>query len=346
MEQPGSDAPPRYTIRMINAYVHRHAAHCESGVVRALLEQAGLPLSEAMVFGLSRSLVFVHLPFIKIGGQPLTSYRMPPKWVIRGIQKSLAIQFTKKTFRDAQKGMEYLDARLAEGKIAGVQTSVFWLPYFPDEMRFHFNAHNLIAYGKDGDEYLIGDPVFAATVRCDSASLLKARFIKGMLSPNGFVYHLDETVGAIDITEKIRPALKSAARMMTGSPLPFVGVRGIHFLARRIRKLAREQPKHARLFLGNIIRMQEEIGTGGAGFRFLYASFLQESAALLNEPFLRQASSEMTVIGDEWRAFALLVARFIKNQEAGTAAIGAIAAKLDDIAHMEKNLFDEIKSFA
>ena len=33
--------------------------------------------------------------------------------------------------------------------------------------------------------------------------------------------------------------------------------------------------------LGQVIRMLEEIGTGGAGFRFIYAAFLQESAGIL-----------------------------------------------------------------
>jgi len=330
---------------VINPYVHRQAAHCESGVVRALLDHAGLPLSEPMVFGLSRSLTFVHLPLIKIGGLPLTSYRMPPKSVIKGIAKTLSIRFITKKFRDPSQGMDHLDALLEAGKIVGVQTSVFWLPYFPDEMRFHFNAHNLIVYGREGNYYLIGDPVFDMPSRCDAASLRKARFIKGMLAPKGFLYFPDRLPAESDVTKLIRPALKATARMMTKSPLPFTGAKGIGFLARRIEKLARQDARYARLFLGNIIRMQEEIGTGGAGFRFLYASFLQESAALLNEPFLHEASAKMTDIGDEWREFALLIARFIRNHRVA-ASIEEIAAKLAAIAQMEQAFFAEIGSFA
>jgi hypothetical protein len=332
-------------MSVINPYVHRQAAHCESGVVRALLEHAGLAISEPMVFGLSRSLIFVHLPLMKIGGQPLTSYRMPPKSVIKGIGRYLAARFVTKKFRHPRQGMDELNALLAAGKIVGVQTSVFWLPYFPDEMRFHFNAHNLIVYGRDGDDYLVGDPVFAEASRCDSKSLMKARFIKGMLAPKGFLYFLNQPPQNIDLSKQIRPALKTTARLMTKSPVPFAGAKGIAFLARRIEKLARQDGEYARLFLGNIIRMQEEIGTGGAGFRFLYASFLQESATLLDEPFLRQASEKMTDIGDEWREFALLVARFIRNHRM-TVGIDEIAAKLALIAKMEQKLFAEIGSFA
>ena len=333
-------------MHMINPYIHRQAAHCESGVVRSLLQHAGLPISEPMIFGLSRSLVFVHLPLIKIGGQPLTSYRMPPRSMITTIGKTLGARFITKTFSDPRQGMEYLDAQLAEGRIVGAQTSVFWLPYFPDEMRFHFNAHNLIVYGRDGDDYLVGDPVFAETSRCDVRSLAKARFIKGMLAPKGFLYFLGQLPESTkSLTHHIRPSLKATARLMTKSPFPFVGAKGIAYLARRIGKLTRRDPKQARLFLGNIIRMQEEIGTGGAGFRFLYAAFLQESAGLLDEPFLREAAAKMTSIGDEWRQFALLIARFIKGHRL-PATIEEIAEQLTDIARMEQDFFAEIGRFA
>src|SRR5690625_7152786 len=60
--------------------------------------------------------------------------------------------------------------------------------------------------------------------------------------------------------------------------------------------------------------MQEEIGTGGAGFRFIYASFLQEAAQLLNDPALERASESMTDVGDSWRNFALAVAKECKQQ--------------------------------
>ena len=330
---------------VINPYTHRQGAHCESGVVRALLEHAGLPLSEPMVFGLSRTLNFVHLPLIKIGGLPLTSYRMPPKSVISGIAKALAVRFVTKKFRDPRQGMDHLDALLAAGKIVGVQTSVFWLPYFPDEMRFHFNAHNLIVYGREGDDYLIGDPVFETPNRCDWASLKKARFIKGLVAPRGFLYFLDRPPLILDVAKQIWPALRTTARMMVKSPLPFTGAKGIAFLARRIARLGRQDPQYVRLFLGHIIRMQEEIGTGGAGFRFLYASFLQESAELLNESFLRQASAELTDIGDEWREFAVLVARFIKNHRAAPS-LDDIATKLTAIAQMERMLFTKIGNWA
>jgi len=40
--------------------------------------------------------------------------------------------------------------------------------------------------------------------------------------------------------------------------------------------------------------MQEEIGTGGAGFRFMYASFLQEAGEKIGAAELGEASARLT----------------------------------------------------
>ena len=46
-------------------FEHLHASHCESGVMASLLRHQGLPISEAMTFGLSSALCFAYLPFLR-----------------------------------------------------------------------------------------------------------------------------------------------------------------------------------------------------------------------------------------------------------------------------------------
>jgi hypothetical protein len=71
---------------------------------------------------------------------------------------------------------------------------------------------------------------------------------------------------------------------MLDAPLPIIGVRGIRWLAKAIEKLDTGSGAATKMFIGQVVRMQEEIGTGGGGFRFIYASFLQEAADLLARP--------------------------------------------------------------
>ena len=69
--------------------------------------------------------------------------------------------------------------------------------------------------------------------------------------------------------------------MMLRIPLPIFGIRGIRYLAKRIIKVSKrlDLRKPAGSW-AMIVRMQEEVGTGGAGFRYMYAAFLQEAAEL------------------------------------------------------------------
>lgn len=296
-------------------FAHRQTAHCESGTVAALLRHAGLELSEPMVFGLSGALTFAYLPLLKIGGMPLMAYRLPPGRVIRGVTSRLNIPMRFERFKSASEGMAALDAHLQQGRPVGLQASVFWLPYFPEDMRFHFNAHNLVVYGRREERYLISDPTFEQRVEADYQSLQRARFVKGMLAPRGLLYYPTEVPQLPDLKGAIGKAIRGNVNMMLRTPLPIIGVRGIRFVAGRIRKLSRDRdPAFGKLFIGHMVRMQEEIGTGGAGFRFLYASFLQESAAILDNPGLMDASKLFTDTGDEWRRFALFAAKMLKGR--------------------------------
>ncbi|UUY09128.1 BtrH N-terminal domain-containing protein [Pseudomonas sp. J452] len=326
-------------------FQHRQSAHCESGVMASLLSHAGLPMSEPMAFGLASGLAFAYLPIVKLSGMPLIAYRMPPKHLIKTLSKRLGARLHSRTFGNPEQGRRELDALLDSGRLAGLQSSVFWLPYFPPEMRFHFNAHNLLAYGLDGDEYLISDPVFEEPVRCASADLQKARFAKGALAAKGLMYWLDEVPLEQDWDKLIRQSVLSTTRILDGMPLPWIGIRGIQHLAKQIERLDPAQAKYNRLYLAHIVRMQEEIGTGGAGFRFMYASFLQEAGELIGAAPLQQASAQLTAIGDDWRQFASACVRASRNK--GEAAdFRPIAEMLRGIAGQERVLMKELGAWA
>ena len=106
-------------------FEHRHAGHCETGVTAGLLRHRGLELSEPMALGLGNGLTFVHFPFFKVGGLPLTSYRMPPGAIYKTLAKMLGFRLHRETFRSPEAGSAALDAHLAAGRPVGIQSSVF-----------------------------------------------------------------------------------------------------------------------------------------------------------------------------------------------------------------------------
>ena len=307
-----------------------------------MLRHHGLNLSEPMIFGLSSAMTFAYLPFIKLGGMPLVAYRSMPKSIIKNIRKNLKIKMKLETFRNVAKGEERLDELLGEGKVVGAQTSVYWLEYFPEEMRFHFNAHNLIVYGKEGAEYLISDPVFEAPVRCRVVALERARFVKGVMAPKGLLYYPVQVPETIDYEIIIPKVIKKTAKAMLKIPVPIAGIRGIRALAKSIGKLEKKELRYAKLFLGHIVRMQEEIGTGGAGFRFIYASFLQEAGTKIESRNLKEVSLMMTLVGDQWREFALLIAKAIRSKKSQKIDFAGLQAKLESVANAEAEVYKKL----
>ena len=323
-------------------FIHKHAGHCESGVMSTMLTHHGLPLSEPMVFGLSSALNFAYLPFVKLAGMPLIAYRSIPKAIIKGLQKNLGVKMNIETFSNPQKGQDRLDELLQEGKIVGAQTSVFWLPYLPEEMRFHFNGHNLLVYGKEGENYKISDPVFEDVVEASEKDFLKARFAKGVMAPKGAIYYPTYVPESIDYETIVPKAIKTVAKRMLKTPVPIAGLKGIRYLAKNIRKLESKDRRYARPFLGHIVRMQEEIGTGGAGFRYIYASFLQETGHILSNETLLESSEMMTAVGDSWREFALMIAKSIRKKKGEEVDFDAIASKLESIADEESLVYKKL----
>ena len=323
----------------VTPFQHRHAAHCESGAAANLMTHHGAKMSEAMAFGLSSALSFAYLPFIKLTGFPLIAYRMPPKFILKGMSRPFQARIRFETFRVPEVGKYRLDELLAQGQVVGLQTSVFWLPYFPEDMRFHFNAHNLLVYGKDGDDYLISDPVADLPQRCASADLQRARFAKGALAPKGLLYFLDG-VGRTEVrAEAVISAIKKTVRIMLG-PIPMIGVRGMRMLSNQVAKL--DTSELSLNYVGHIVRMQEEIGTGGAGFRFIYAAFLQEAAQITGLTELNVLSERLNQIGDSWREFALKAARMIKGRE--TFEPKKLADMLRAQAALETEFFRTLKT--
>ena len=328
-------------------FQHSQASHCESGVMSNLLRHHGLPLSEPMTFGLASALSFAYLPIIKINGLPLVAYRMPPKAIIKGLQKPLGLKMRFETFSSQAAGVARLNELLDQGKLVGLQTSVFWLPYLPQDLRFHFNAHNVLAFGRDpaSGDYLLSDPVAETTVTCAPADLQRARFAKGALAPNGLLYYPVGTPHMPDWPKVLPAAIRKTTRIMLDAPLPIIGVRGIRWLAKAIEKLdTGSGAAHSKLFIGQVVRMQEEIGTGGGGFRFIYASFLQEAADLLARPALGDLAEQLIDIGDEWREFALATARMIRDRD--PLQPPKLADKLRAIADREQAFFRDLRRAA
>lgn len=324
---------------------HRQSAHCENGVVSNLLRFYGFELSEPMIFGIGSGLFFSHMPFLKVDGIPVTSFRPLPGMIFSRNSKRLGVKFERQKFRiSPKKAMEALDKNLKNGIPTGLLVGMYHLSYFPDPYRFHFNAHNIVVYGRENGNYLISDPIMGEFTTLTPKELTRVRYAKGTFAPKGHMYYVKEPPKNIDLEKAIIKGIKQTCKDMLTIPIPMFGVKGIRFLSKKVRKYPEKLgPKKAALFTGQIVRAQEEIGTGGAGFRFMYAAFLQEAAGILNKPELLSLSTEMTTIGDEWRAFAIITGRIVKNRNKADENYDRAADQLLKVADMEESFYKKLK---
>lgn len=334
--------------KIINQFTHYQSAHCENGVTAGLLKHQGIDfLTEPLAFGIGAGLFYIHIPYMKFSGGPAISFRSMPGTVFSRTCKALNIPLERKKFNSETKAKEYLDDLIAQNKIVGCQVGVFHLNYLAKEYRFHFNAHNLIVYGKKDGTYLISDPVMEHVTTLDSETLNKVRFAKGTLAPKGHLYYPKDHTHNISketIKKAIAKGIKTNAFYMLKIPTAYmIGTKGIRYTAGQVRKLRdKKSIKQAGLYLGQIIRMQEEIGTGGGGFRFMYAAFLEQAYEYIPNEKLLKISGDLTKSGDLWRNNAVRMAGVFKGRTTEQKHFDEIADVMVEISYLEEKAFKEL----
>lgn len=332
---------------------HRMAAHCENGATSALLRYHGIDLSEPMIFGMASGLWFSHVPFIRLSGMPLTSYRTFPGVLFRRVTRLLGVKTKTCRFLNKDKAMAELDRLLLqEHKPVGCVVGMYDLPYVPPEYRFRFNGHNICVIGKDelSGCYSVVDSNMTQKVTISGDDLVKVRYAKGGTYPlMGQMYWIESVPEHLpDMSPLILDAIRRTCRNMTGQPsfIPYLGTNGIYYMSKRIRKWETRMGRHKALInLAQVIRMLEEIGTGGAGFRFIYGAFLQEAATKTGIEELNDFSRRITEIGDMWREFAYKGSRMIKRRRSGNYSFDDLGDLLQKIGDMEETFFRELYVF-
>jgi hypothetical protein len=329
-------------------FEHHQAAHCESGVTSNLLRTiSGGAITEPLAFGIGAGLFFTYIPFITINNGPAIAFRTYPGQIFKRTCKSLGIPVVSKKFGSKQKAEIFLQDCLKNGTPVGCQVGVYYLPYFPKEYRFHFNAHNIVVFDRDGDNYAVSDPIMENSSILNSYELERVRFAKGALAPKGHVYYPGKnvTITRETIQKAIKSGIKKNVNNMLYIPGGFAGVAGIKTTGGRVKKWRNKLGlQKAGSYLAQMVRMQEEIGTGGGGFRYIYAAFLQEADIYLPGNQLQEISAIFTKAGDMWRGAAVHAAGIYKGRIGSQEDFNIMGDYLLEIAAVEKSAFETLKT--
>ncbi|MCU0462901.1 MAG: BtrH N-terminal domain-containing protein [Bacteroidales bacterium] len=290
-----------------------------------------MKITEPMVFGISSGIFFAYLK-IPVMDFPMFAVRSMPGHVRTKFADRTGVKFISRRYRNPEKAERELNDLLDKNQPVAVQVDFFYMNYFPAWYRIHVNVHFVTVIGREGDRYFISDSYHPQIAEIDREALMKGRFAGGSMAPKGFMFYPVHIPEKIDLEKAIKDGIKG------------VGVKGIRRFADKIV----DWPKYARdedFLADKVFRITiflEDQGTGGGGFRFLYASFLQEASKVLNNPRLDEMSKEMMKIGDGWRDVSLASAKAAKQRDFSRERLMEIGDLLRQRADVEESFFTRL----
>lgn len=326
---------------------HKMAAHCESGTVTGLLNHYGLDVSEPMVFGIAGGIFFGYLKLPNFEF-PVFFVRTRPGGIRKNIAGRIGAKFYSKTYKNPEDAQAELDRLLEKNIPVAVKVDFFYMNYLKPWMRVHNNSHFITVIGKKDSKYLVSDCYYQDIAEIDAESLSKGRFAGGMDKPKGFMYYPVYVPKEIDYRKNIISGIRKAAFNMLKIPLPFLGIKGINRFALRVTdwpKFARNE-EHLSHEVMKICLFLEDQGTGGGGFRFIYASFLRQASEILKSEELLKLSKRMMEIGNGWREVSVCAVRMNKDKDFSDKRFSDLSKLIKKQAADEKVIFTDLLKFA
>ncbi|MFX1299197.1 MAG: BtrH N-terminal domain-containing protein [Promethearchaeota archaeon] len=337
---------------LINNFVHKVGVHCESSSMRDLFEYYGFPMTEAMAFGLDATMGFnffdttnivsfipdSEIPFF-LGGKQGTIE--PDSLACR----LLGIILRKQTFTSSDKAWIEAKKKLDQGIPLILRVDLGYLPYFEMGGEFHFGGHAITLAGYDDEKMVayVGDSEFEGFQEVSIEILKKCRNSdygpKFMQPQNAQFSMLMRPDGKHPpLAASIKLAIQKVVNNMLRPSMNNFGIQGLKRFANSIPKWKEKLEGSTKDTFGNDISIArtmfkliygyiESWGTGGATFRNLYKSFMEELLILqeLKEGLKAWKREELNVIEESvpliedsaynWTLFAQILKKAADEHE-------------------------------
>jgi len=301
----------------VNNFEHRVGYHCESSSMRDLFEFYGFPMSEAMAFGLDATMGFgffdttskvsfipeSDIPFF-LGGKQGT---IEPNSLACRL---LGFKLRKQSFTSADKAWEESKKLINQDIPLILQVDLGYLPYFEEEGDIHFGGHAITLAGYDevdGIAY-VGDSEFDGFQKIEIEQLKRGRsseYGPNFMRPKNTQFSMKRRPDGKHppLAAGVKVAIQKAVSNMLRPSMNSNGIQGLKLFTSSIpqwdEKLTGtvKDPEgktisRSRLMFELIHGYIETWGTGGASFRNLYKSFLEE---LLTHPELKEGSKAWAI---------------------------------------------------
>ena len=301
-------------MTVLENFNHFGAAHWETGSVRHILNYQGANFSEALLLGITSGICVGYFSFAYEGFDPhvalLTRNTFDPLetlldrlGVIREVRQTPTVEKGEKNVLDA----------LQEGRPALVFADLYTLPYTAmptDDGMWIFIP--LVVYGLDRESAFISD-------RSDVPLKISAQELslaRGRTKNNKYKMMTLDLPNLDKVPRAVQAGIESCIRLYTEAPpkgartnFGFAALdHWAELLVNKTHKTswAKVFPRGRNLYAGLVSTYNciEAFGTGGHASRDQYADFLDEAAAILVKPLLKDAGSLFRKAASAWDALA------------------------------------------
>jgi hypothetical protein len=315
----------------LERFPHVAGTHCSSSSIADILRYDGQPLSEPMVFGLGSGLGFIAS----------SDARYSPQYRFNGraldLEGKFYALFGARLAWAGRWDEAAIERALGQGRPLVAQTDIAHLPYYDG---VHFPLHGIVVTGWDRSRAQVAD-TYSSELQSITAEELRAA-LEGEGSPFMDPPYRIAPAPRVDVAldaATIARAILVTAREMLEPVVPGTGVPAMHQLVSE-RDAWRDSPDwvwSARFAYQGI----EKRGTGGGGFRTMYAQFLEEARPWLPAIDRVRAVHRMHDASSRWSAMAQDLKRaFVEQDRSG---IDSAVDRLRDIAIHETALLADLR---
>jgi hypothetical protein len=284
--------------------------------MRDMFEFYGFPMSEAMAFGLDATMGFgffdttSNVSFIPESDIPFFIGGKQGSIVPNSLAcRLLGITLRKQSFTSADKAWEESKKLIHQDTPLILQIDLAYLPYFEEEGNIHFGGHAITLAGYDEEKGIayVGDAEHDGFQEVTIEQLKKGRsseYGPKFMCPNNAQFSMKRRPDGKHppLAAGVKVAIQKVVNNMLRPSVNSSGIQGLKLFASSIprwdEKLIGETKdpegnsiSRSRLMFELMYGYIETWGTGGASFRNLYKSFLQE---LLTNPELKEGSKAWT----------------------------------------------------
>ncbi|MBW2593076.1 MAG: BtrH N-terminal domain-containing protein [Deltaproteobacteria bacterium] len=308
---------------------HRVGRHCASTGIRDMMNHYGIAWSEAMCFGIGAGLGiwYIDMP----GGSPSRLMHTRSADVEEQFFRRIGLDFSWEQHQDPTVSERMLIHRLDQGRPALLRTDIYHLPYY--NTNTHFPAHVIMVWGYDRQKNLfqVTDTERTEPIEVAFADMRRARYAHGgFFDMAGNLFAPGHIEIPDNLPDVIRDAVMVQSRTLLDESLNFQGVAG---LGKWERELDQWKNFPDRQWTARFTyQLIEKRGTGGGGFRLMYADFLREAGEYIPAVAESGLADRMHAVGLAWRDLAYALKRVSENEK---PEFREVAAGLEKVEKLE-----------